>query len=166
MGLVVVFLLIVLSLASVAGVTAFASEPATAAAGESAVVEPLWLYKGTFFFDPRYVTRYKWTYPYGEQYLVSLTLADSRFEMLIDPRLAPPQRVSGNVPSRSFVYEYDPSFGGACWHYDSGVLWYTGSAHWYLEAKTYSSRTGTFKGMQGSDYYIPDVWWTDYLHVN
>ncbi|MEW6181791.1 MAG: hypothetical protein AB1500_01265 [Bacillota bacterium] len=134
--------------------------------GKPGTVQPEWIYSGNFYFSPDTVSRNQYTYPYGELFGYSPFTADAKFEMLIDPNLNQPAVVSQtNLPAYAFRYEYVPAWGGNCWHYNSGVLWYSGNREWNLTARTYGTISGYYDGACGSDYYIPDLWYINVLHI-
>ncbi len=120
----------------------------------------------SFYFSPNPTSAWQWTYPYHSQHLVTYALADARLEMLINPYYRQPLYNNGNVPHNGFSYQYNGSYGGNCWRYDSGVIWYTGTYDIWLQAATYSAYRGSFKHMAGSSWYIPDAWKTYWSTVN
>jgi len=134
-------------------------------AADSGDVQPDWVYQITMNFNPAYAGRYVYTTATGYMYMYSPVIADVKFEMIIDGRLAKPQWITGNVPYKDFVYEsYNSHMGGPAWHYDSGVLWYIGYTTAYLQVRTYASAYGTYKGFTGTDYTIPPGWAMAYFY--
>lgn len=134
---------------------------------EDKIVGPQAVYDGNFWFTPQQTTRNSTIYAEGEQYLLSIYPADGYFEMLLDAGLNKPSVVAREgVPLNSFNYAYHPNPGEYCWVYDSGARWYMGTFYMYLKASTSGSDTGIYWGRQGSDEYIPDLWYYDDVYIS
>jgi len=130
------------------------------------IVEPKAVYDGGFWFTPLSARALTTFYAEGEQFLWTYAIADGHLEMLLDPHFNRPSVAARQgVPNNSFSYTYHPAWAGNCWVYDSGAQWYTGNYYMYLKASTSSAYTGTHSGMQGSDVYVPDLWYYENIEI-
>jgi hypothetical protein len=99
--------------------------------------------------------------------LPSPLFSDAKFEMLVDPYATSPVIISRSfLPFKDFVKKYHSKWGGTCWVYDSGVLTYNGNMYARLYSRTNSNSYGVHNVYWGSNYYIPDAWYSDSFNVN
>mgnify|MGYP006924661086 FL=1 len=154
---------------------AFAADvPANSVAVQEDEVGPMSVTQWSFYFSPIEVSLNEYTYAEGEgwtTYYIPDPVpikpnVDARFEMLIDHWCSQPSIVSRtNLPYKSITLQNRDEFGGDCWVYDSGVVWYNQNTYYALKMKAKSDEYGVHKGMWGSSYLIPDHWETDYFTV-
>lgn len=121
----------------------------------------------SFFFSPKDVKRNEYTQAWGEAWTTCFGVpADAKFEMLLDGYCDQPAIVARtNLPYKNIIKRNRSEFGGECWEYNSGVLWYNQNTYYSLKMKAKSSQFGVHKGMWGSSYYIPDHWENDTFTV-
>lgn len=121
-----------------------------------------------FRFTNNYIKRNVTTYALGEAQGATYLIADAYFKMTLDPYLSSPVIVarSGGLPDKSFIQRYDSSYGGNCWLYESGTVFYNGTQTFSLKASTKASSLGSYKGGWGSYNMIPNSYVTDMLYVN
>ncbi|GEM_PF-3722637 len=116
------------------------------------------------------------SYPGGSVYFNALT---KWFSPVISPagmytRMSlfgnKPAKMSGNAPNSDWVSGYDSDYGGNCWKYSSGWMWYTGRydlnyyGRYQLKSTT-PHNLWTFHLVGANEMWEPDDWYSGYLYV-
>lgn len=81
-----------------------------------------------------------------------------------------PTKISGNAPNSSWVSGYDGDYGGNCWKYSSGVMWYLGryDLNYYggYQIKSTTPHNLSTRHLVGAnEMWEPDDWYSGYLYI-
>ena len=121
----------------------------------------------SFYFSPKNVGVEQYTYGTGEVTGATYLWGDAYIEMLLADSSYQPEVTSRSaiMPHRSFVREYSSTFGGQCWVWYSGRLGYSGTEYFKLTARTKQLFAGSYQGLYGSRYMIPNTHVSDFYYV-